>query len=69
MTDIEKGFANNCDDRRISDVQLLSRASVKREFCARARVFEEAPLGAPSRTHACGTLEKVPLRRTCFSRA
>ncbi len=31
MTDIEVRFADNSDDRRISDVQLLSRASVKRE--------------------------------------
>jgi hypothetical protein len=32
MTDIEVGFAGHSDDRRISDVQLLSRASVKREI-------------------------------------
>jgi hypothetical protein len=31
MTDIEKHFANNSDDWRIGDVQLLGRASVKRE--------------------------------------
>jgi hypothetical protein len=29
MASVEKGFADNSDDRRISDVKLLSRASVK----------------------------------------
>jgi len=35
MPDVEKRSANNSDDRRISDVQLPSRASVKREFRSR----------------------------------
>jgi hypothetical protein len=29
MASVEKGFADNSDDRQISDVKLLSRASVK----------------------------------------
>jgi hypothetical protein len=35
MSDVEKGFSDNCDDWRISDVQLLSRASVKRKSSPR----------------------------------
>src|SRR5438067_11070875 len=31
MPDVEKGFADNSDDWRISDVQFLGRASVKRK--------------------------------------
>jgi hypothetical protein len=31
MCNVKKCFANNSDDRRIVDVQLLSRASVKRK--------------------------------------
>jgi hypothetical protein len=31
MPDVGKGFANNNDDPRISDVQSFVRASVKRE--------------------------------------
>ncbi len=33
MANVKVRSADNGDDRRISDVQLLSRASVKREFC------------------------------------
>jgi hypothetical protein len=47
MTDIEKHFANNSDDWRIGDVQLLGRASVKREsrMClAKDRVANLTPL-------------------------
>jgi hypothetical protein len=35
MANVKVRFANNSDDRRISDVQLLSRASVKRESGSR----------------------------------
>ena len=35
MSNVEKGFANNSDDRRSSDVQFLSRASVKKESRSR----------------------------------
>jgi len=31
MADIKKGFSDNSDDRQNNDVQLLRRASVKRE--------------------------------------
>src|SRR6266487_719669 len=35
VANVEKCFANNSDDRRISDAQLLSRASMKRESGSR----------------------------------
>lgn len=40
MPDVEKGFANDSDDWRISNVQLLGRASVKRKFRSRVRPAE-----------------------------
>jgi hypothetical protein len=47
MPDVEKCFANNSDDWRISEVQLLGKASVKRESRprpAKNRVANLAPL-------------------------
>ena len=47
MPDVQKRFANNSDDWRISDVQLLGRASVKREFRSRPtdnRFADRTPL-------------------------
>ncbi len=47
MPDVEKYFANNSDDWRISDVQLLSRANVKRKSRTRPtknRVANLTPL-------------------------
>ena len=48
MADVEKCFTDNCNDRRISDVQLLSRASVKRE-----------PRSRPTKNHVANL---TPLR-------
>jgi hypothetical protein len=31
VANVEVSFADNCDDGRISDIQLLGRAGVKRE--------------------------------------
>ena len=46
--DVEKCFTDNCDDRRIRDVQLLRRASVKRE-----------PRSRPTKNHVANL---TPLR-------
>src|SRR6266568_2958261 len=47
MANVKVRFANNSDDRRISDVQFLSGASVKRKFRPRPtknRVANLTPL-------------------------
>jgi hypothetical protein len=44
MPNVEKCSANNGDDRGISDVQLLSRASVKRESRSRPAKYNFAKL-------------------------
>ena len=47
MPDVEKSFTHNCNDRRISDGEFPSRASVKRELSTRPtknRVANFTPL-------------------------
>src|SRR6266487_4557405 len=51
MSNVKVRFADNGDDRRISDVQPLSRASVKRE-----------PRSRPTKNHVAN-LAPLPFRR------